>query len=173
MSGQPVSDEELQRMLQMAAQGMSCYRIARELGRSQATVSRRVNARQPGAFDRTQRGVPQATEARTADLRERRARAAERLAEDAERIQAQLFAPAMMRSIGGRENVYTEHQIPQPDFHGQLEILRAAQTAWTTSMKLVEFSQGEPGEGARSLLGQLGEALSAVAEGLPPEDDGS
>lgn len=164
-----VTATEQDRIRQMVARGMSCNAIARELGRGPATISRQ--ARKLGlSFDRASTAT--ATEARVIDLAARRARAAEAQADIAERLQGQVFAPAKMHSIGGRDNIHTEHDLDEPLFHDKLELVRATQVAWTTSMKLTEFSAGEADSGARSLIGGLAAAFKVAADNLPPDDDG-
>lgn len=158
-------DEPMLRKLHR--KGLSCSAIAREMGVSRPTISR--TAKKLGlSFERTK--LIAATEARIADLAAFRVAEAEALARDAQRIREQLWRPYIAWSIGGRDNIFTSHELDQPDVPAQLSIMRAAQTAWATSMKLTEFSQGEPASGARSLLSDLAGALSAAAEALPPDD---
>jgi hypothetical protein len=162
-----VTSTERDRIKALMARGLSCNAIARELGRGPATISRHAAA-MGLSFDRS--ATREAVSARVIDLKDRRAAGAVAQAEIAERLQAQVFEPTKMRSIGGRDNVYTEQEIELPLIHDQLELVRAAQVAWTTSMKLTEFSTGESSEAAKSLLSGIAAALSVAAEALPDGD---
>jgi transposase-like protein len=106
-----LSQAERERIAQALRAGGTVHAVAREFGRSKDTVSRIA-----AAFDiDLGRSAPKrATEARMADVRARLSELSIGLVEDAHRLRGQLFAPHTTFSFGGKDNVYTEHEIPEP-----------------------------------------------------------
>jgi IS30 family transposase len=97
----PVSEDELAEIRRLHAEGKGRNEIARTIGRSLRTIS--VHAGRMGlTFDRT--ATEAATEARKADLAERRAILAEALQGDAERLTEQLWEPAVVFNFGGKDD---------------------------------------------------------------------
>jgi transposase-like protein len=106
-----LSPAERRRIAEALRGGGSVHGVAREFGRSKDTVSRIA----AGAGIDVGRSEPKiATEARLADTRSRLAELAGLLVEDAHKLHGQLFAPHTAFAFGGRDNVYSEHEIPEP-----------------------------------------------------------
>lgn len=141
MAGQPVTEAEIQRVRDLHAQGMSRNDIARALGRSGRTVSR-IAAEQvpPLTFERGEQ-VAAATEARKADAKARRAELQLKLLDDAERLRAQLFAPAHAFNFGGRDNTLNETVLSEPTYADKRNIVQAVAAAITTSIKIDEHDR--------------------------------
>ncbi|GAA0969835.1 hypothetical protein GCM10009555_017670 [Acrocarpospora macrocephala] len=152
MSGIPLSDDELQQIRDLHAQGLSCSAVADTIGRSRAAVSRAA-AKMGLAWDRSQ--TKAATEARVADAAAKRAQLALDLLDDAARIRAQLWEPCMAFNFGGRDNTYAEHQLERPDFAGQEKILRGMAIAVEKSLRLTDYDTGDDAAKVGSLLGSL------------------
>jgi hypothetical protein len=122
----PPADIDPDRLRQLHAQGLSCAAIAAELGVNRSTISR--HARRLGLkFDRAQ--TQAATEALVVDAKAKRAQLANDLLDDAARIRAQLWEPALVYSFGGKDNTYAEMWHDKPDFTSQLKIVQAAKAA--------------------------------------------
>lgn len=122
----PPADIDPQRLRELHGQGLSSSAIAGELGVSQSTISR--HARRLGlSFDRSK--TKAATEAKVVDAKAKRAQLANDLLDDAAKIRAQLWEPALVYSFGGRDNTYAEMWQDRPDFAAQLKIVQAAKAA--------------------------------------------
>jgi len=90
MSAAPVTDAEREQIRVLHARGMTCGQIAAELGRNKATVTRQCKAMNL-PFDRS--GTAQATQAKAADNRARRAELHSLLLDDAKRLRERAWAP--------------------------------------------------------------------------------
>ncbi len=122
----PITDDDRRQVAELHSQSLTRNAIAREMGRSGRTVSR-IAADLGLTFERAQ--VRAATEARKQDAKARRAQLALDLLDDAARLRAQLWKPAVVFNFGGRENVYEEHQLDQPPAADQLKLVQAATIA--------------------------------------------
>jgi len=122
----PPADIDPDRLRQLHAQGLSCAAIAHELGVNRSTISRHAR-RLDLKFDRAQTRA--ATEALVLDAKAKRAQLANDLLDDAAKIRAQLWQPALVYSFGGRDNTYAETWHDKPDFTSQLKIVQAAKAA--------------------------------------------
>jgi len=152
----PVTDEERAEIRRLHAEGHGRNAIGRLIGRSQRTIS--VQAERMGlSFDRTM--TEEATRARKADLDERRIILAEALQADAERLTEQLWEPTTVYNFGGRDNVYSEHQVTEPPAEAKKALMAAAGIAVEKSVKLVPPQDGGGVEGAVSMLGDLAVGL--------------
>lgn len=129
----PVTARERARILKLAEEGMSCGKIAKQLGRSPDTISR--IAREAGhTWGNT--NLAKAHEAARAYGAEARARTAAKLHAEADRLIADLHKPHVTFKIGGKDNVYTEHQLPEPDVEAKFTIIRAAAQAMRTVLEI-------------------------------------
>ncbi|MFJ7070174.1 helix-turn-helix domain-containing protein [Streptomyces sp. NPDC101115] len=154
-----VTDEERAEIRRLHAEGHGRNEISRRTGRSLRTIS--VQAARMGlAFDRT--ATEEATRARMADLAERRAILAEALTDDALRLSAQLWEPAVVYSFGGPTNSYSEHAVPEPPASDKRLLMAAATNAAATSLRLVPAQDGEGVDGAASMLGHIMSGLEHV-----------
>lgn len=134
----PVTDEERAEIRRLHAEGKGRNEIARALVRSTRTIS--VQAARLGlSFDRTM--TEEATRARKADLEERRVILAEALQGDAERLTEQLWQPAKVFNIGGKDNTYTEHDADEPPADAKKNLMAAAGIAIEKSLKLIPLDR--------------------------------
>jgi hypothetical protein len=132
--GDPVSEEEQAEIRRLHGEGMGRNQIAREIGRSLRTIS--VYAAKMGlTFDRT--ATEAATEARKADLAERRSILAEALQGDAERLTEQLWEPATVFNFGGKDNTFEKREVDEPPADAKKALMSAAGIAIEKSLKLI------------------------------------
>lgn len=132
-SQRPVTDEDRQAVSDLHAEGLGRNEIARRINRGTRTVS--VIAADLGlSFDRT--ATEEATRARMADLAEKRSILAQALTDDAMRLTEQLWEPAKVFNIGGKDNEYTEHDVPEPPADAKKALMAAAGMAIDRSLKL-------------------------------------
>ncbi|MGH2820776.1 MAG: helix-turn-helix domain-containing protein [Actinomycetota bacterium] len=111
MSGRPVTDQERERVRALHAEGLSCARIAREIGRAKSTVS--GVARDLGlSFDRSK--TREATAAQVDDAKARRARLALKLLGLAEQEADEFNQPCTLHSFGGKDHTYNSKTVPRP-----------------------------------------------------------
>jgi len=159
----PLSDDVVARIRELAAQGVSRDEIARRLEVGRATVSKYAPA---ASFDRS--ATAAATEARLADLREARQRLALALLQDAAKLREQLWQKHMAFAFGGKDNVYNQHEIPEPTASDKRNLMQAAATAIDRSLRLIEYDSTESPDVARSMLGRLADALhETMGDGGP------
>jgi len=90
VSAPPVTDAERERIRVLHARGMSCGQIAAELGRNKATITRQCKALGL-SFDRS--ATEQATEAKAADNRARRAELHSLLLDDVKKLRVRAWSP--------------------------------------------------------------------------------
>mgnify|MGYP001237743837 FL=1 len=117
-----VSDEEREAILAMLKEGKSVGQVAKRFGRSKTTVSK--IGREAG-LDLARPELKKAAEAQRAENAARRAELARLLLEDAFRLREQLWQPCRVYNFGGKDNVYREHILPEPDARTKREILTA------------------------------------------------
>jgi hypothetical protein len=142
--------------------GYGRNRIAREIGQAPVSVSR--TAEHLGlTFDRSK--VEAATKARLADLAERKSLLAEDLLGDAEKLRAQMWQPTTVYSFGGKDNTYEEHEFEEAPAAEKRALMSTAATAIDRVMKLLPEQESSNLDAAKSMLGSLGEALSAFSRG--------
>jgi transposase len=156
--GRPLTDDDRRRVAELHAQGLSRNAIARETGRSQATVSKLAKELGLG-FDRTR--TAEATRVKVIDAKARRAELAALLLEDAHRLRVQLWEPCVLVKIGGKDNVATEHPLARPLFEDQLKIVQASSLAAERHARLVELDRDDGNTEVASLLGSLLGGLQA------------
>jgi transposase-like protein len=118
----PLDPAKRQAIAQAIRDGGKRNEIARQFEVSPSTVT--LIAQQDGiedAFDRTT--MKRATEARQADLAERRAELARLLMDDAHRLRAQLWQPCTVYKFGGKDNTLNSVDLPEPDFEGKRNLM--------------------------------------------------
>ncbi|MHA4819340.1 helix-turn-helix domain-containing protein [Streptomyces aculeolatus] len=164
----PITDDDREQVRHLHAQGKARNEIARTIRRSPSTVSKIAAAFEPPlTFDRAAE-VAVATAVRREDLAARRAAFALQLQGSAEEMHAQLFAPCTVGEFAGKEGDWHKADLEKPRFGDQRQIIASVQTAVSTSLRLAPAEGGENAEQVRSMLGTLGEALTAAAG----DDDG-
>ncbi|WP_326755109.1 hypothetical protein OIE73_28745 [Streptomyces hirsutus] len=167
MAGTPFTEEEQERLRQLHADGLSRNAIAEAMGRPKVTISRWAE-RLGLSFDRE--AVRAATDARQVDLKDRR-----------QRIQEQLLGLAE-RSIERAQTRYLVHGwthtgesvaewLQQPPAKETKDLTLAASSALTSALKLAQADAESGVQEARSMLGDLGEALTRVAQQMDDADN--
>lgn len=170
MSRRPlrVTDADRDRVRELHAAGRNRNQIAQEIGRSGSTVTKL--ARELGlSFDRS--ATAAATAAKVIDGKARRAALAVELLGDAERLRAQLFAPTVLHSFGGKENTHNSVEVPRPQFGDQRNIMQATSTAIAASLRLDQHDGDGSAEQVGSLLGTLFDSISAKHRDAGPDVD--
>lgn len=163
----PVTDETRADVQRLHTEGHGRNEIARQLKRSPRTIS--VLAAEMGlSFDRT--ATEEATRARTADLAEKRSILADALVDDALRLTEQLWQPAVVFNIGGKDNEYTEQAVPEPPALDKKNLMAAATAAAAQSLRLVPPAVDSGAQEARSMVGKLFQGLAEVAKQIEAED---
>lgn len=137
----PYTDAEREAVRSRHAAGMGRNAIARETKIHQRKVSA-IAAELGLTFVRSPH-VQAAVEAKVIDAKARRAALALALLDDAERMRQQLFAKTVTFNIGGKDNVYTEHPIPQPTFRDQQSIMAAIGLAVDRAVKLDLYDRAD------------------------------
>lgn len=163
---QPLTDADRQQILALHAKGMTRNDIARTVKRSQSTISR-VVAGAGKSFDRTDTRA--ATEARKADLAEKRARLREKYLQRADELLEQMTQPCVVFNFGGKDNTYAEHQLDKPPVKDLRDLMQAASIATTAEIRISQADTGEQTERVRSLWGAMAQSLGIIDN---PDADG-
>lgn len=162
----PVQPEERERVQQLHAEGKSRNEIARELGRGVATVTRITQALGL-KFDREQ--TKAATAAAIADNKALRTATSRRFLEEANKALDRLHEPCLVYNFGGSNNTYREHTLDRPP-GGELRNFMTSAAIALDKHAAIEKHDADAGtEGARSVLGALGEALQVAAARIDGE----
>lgn len=159
MASGPLTPEERARIVQLAADGMSRNDIARETGRAAGTVTKTVRDA-GGTFDRS--ATIAATKAKQLDAKARRAQLKLDLLDDAERLRLRLWEPAevVLSTPKGPARV----TLPLPPARDARDIMGAVQAAVRSHVDLDRLDVSDGADAAKSMLGQLGEALQIAAD---------
>lgn len=142
------------------AQDLGRNAIAREMDIAAACVSRTA-AHLGLSFDRSK--IQAATQARLADLAERRSLLAEDLVGDAEKLRAQLWQPHLYWDWGGKDHDYDDKLADEPTPVDKRSLMGAAGMAIDKSLKLAPIEETSGLDSAKSMLGSLGQALTAFS----------
>ncbi|MFJ3097363.1 helix-turn-helix domain-containing protein [Streptomyces hydrogenans] len=159
----PVTEADEQAVRRLHAEGLGRNEIARRLDRGTRTISV-IAARLNIEFECTR--TEKATQHRTAQLAEKRAILADALMDDALRLTAQMWEPAVVFNIGGKDNTYTEEHVPEPPAADKRALMSAAATAAAQSLRLVPPRDDQGVSEAVSLLGNLAAGLTTVHQAL-------
>jgi hypothetical protein len=165
MTPRPVTDEARARVMALHAAGKGRNEIAREVGYSTATITKIVSAAGK-SFDRSETAV--AVAARKA----RRAAIVTRLFNRSEFLLARLEAPSfktLVKIQGGGEESRELDFVPTPN-ERDLNAAIAGYLSTAAKLELQDSSQGA--EVAKSMLGNLAEALGITKPGddVPPAE---
>lgn len=156
-----ITDAERNQIQLMHAAGRSRNDIARELGRSPASVSKIVH--ESGAqFDRSTTAA--ATEAKQTDNKARRAALVDRLYGRAERIAARLDEPLYAyttTTVNGIETKSLGHVPAQDERH----LASALATHLTSAARLEQIDAEDAAAAGRSVLGGIAAALGIQPTG--------
>ncbi|WP_432008723.1 hypothetical protein [Streptomyces bacillaris] len=152
---------------ELHAEGKGRNVIAREMGIATGCVSR--TAEHLGlTFDRT--AIQAATAARLADLAERRSVLAVKFQDVAEDSLERIYKPTTVYAFGGSMNTYAEHTFDEAPATERRALVTAAGTATDRSLKLAPAEASSNLDGAKSMLGNLGNILSAYSRDMDQQD---
>ncbi|MEE1814223.1 hypothetical protein PUR59_04205 [Streptomyces sp. SP18ES09] len=165
----PVGAEDEQQVRDLHAQGLSRNEIARRMERSGRTISI-IAARLQLSFDRG--ATEAATRARMADLAEKRSVLAEALTDDALRLSAQVWEPAVVFNFGGKDNTFEKRELPEPPAADKRALMAAATAAATQSLRLVPPVTETGEDDAKSMLGKIAAGLVQVWNEQQAADEG-
>ncbi|QGZ53359.1 hypothetical protein GPZ77_34585 (plasmid) [Streptomyces sp. QHH-9511] len=164
----PLPEEFHDQVRELHALGYGRNRIAREINQAPVMVSR--TAEYLGlTFDRSR--IEAATKARLADLAERRTMLAEDLLSDAEKLRAQMWEPTTVYSFGGKDNTYEDHTFDEAPAAEKRALMATAATAIDRLLKLVPAEDATNLDQAKSMLGSLGDALTAFSRAQDEQED--
>lgn len=156
-----VTDDERKRVAELHAQGLSRGAIARELGRQPSTIGK-IADKLGLTWDRSKTAV--AVKAKQADNRARRAELSRLLLDDAHRLRERLWTES--------EQVVSTPKGPAkvvqalPPARDARDLMTAVGTAVKSHTELERVDAGTGADNAKSMLGQLGEALQVAADQL-------
>ncbi|MFI9598925.1 hypothetical protein ACIHCX_03420 [Streptomyces sp. NPDC052043] len=166
-----MGEDRWDELRELHSQGLGRNAISREMGITNSVVSRTA-AYLGLKFDRSK--MRAATAARIADLEERRSLLAEDLVGDAEKLRSQMWEPQLYWDWGGKDHDYDEKLADQPTPADKRALMGAAGLAIDRSLKLAPAETSSDVEGAKSMLGSLGAALTAFSRGLDEQgEDGA
>jgi len=157
----PLTEADFDRIRELHAAGASRNDIARDLGRSAATISKWCG-RLGLAFDRT--STQAATAAKVQDAKAKRAELMQGLLDDAQRLREQLFAPAVVFSFGGKDNSYESRRVPEPPARDKRDLMASINQALMASLRLDEHDRGSDVDDAKAMVDELYEALTGAWE---------
>ncbi|MFD6656909.1 hypothetical protein ACFWEB_17415 [Streptomyces parvus] len=162
-----MAKDRWEELRELHAEGKGRNVIAREMGIATGVVSR--TAEHLGlAFDRT--AIQAATAARLADLAERRSVLAEKFQDVAEDSLERIYKPTTVYAFGGSTNTYAEHTFSEAPATERRALVTAAGTATDRSLKLAPAEAASNLDGAKSMLGNLGNLLSAYSQQMDQQD---
>lgn len=156
----PEEDATLRRL---HATGKSLHAIAQEMSRSKGTISRKA-ADLGLTWDRAQ--VAKATEAHRVDARARRQAITTKLYDKAEQLLEQIDQPHIVFSIGGKDNVYTEHTLDRPPTGDIRNLMLSVTAALQRALDLEKYDGDGGVVEAVGMLDQIANAIKAAAETL-------
>lgn len=151
-----VTAKQRQRVLDLHEQGLGRNEIARETKLGLATVTRIVH-QAGGTFDRT--ATEQATRARQLDNRARRTELSSKLLDKVESLLVEMDGPFLAFNIGGKDNVYTEHELDKAPTLDKKNLMLAASTALQRHLDIERHDAEQGTADARAMLADLGRAL--------------
>jgi predicted transcriptional regulator len=160
----PTPAELVERIRELAAQGLGRNEVARRLEVSPRTVSKYAPA---GSFDRS--ATAAAVKARQVDMAERRAVLAENLLGDAERLREQIWQRALVYNFGGKDNTYEEHELEEQPTDAKRTLMQAVATAVNAHVRLVDHDGDGGLDEAKSVLDGF---MDAVAQRAAQYRDG-
>lgn len=170
MTPGPITDDERRRIRDLHATGLGRNDIARELGRSGATISK--TAAELGLSFERGHEVEAATAAKVSDAKARRADLMHRYLDETAKLLDQLWAPTTIHAFGGRDNSYNSKPVDRPLFRDQRDIMQAASVATNASLRLDQHDADTGADGAKSMLGALAAGLQVAYDQLQQEDEG-
>lgn len=162
----PVQAHVRARVLDLHAKGLGRNEIAKLTGIGAASVTRIVQA-EGGSFDRSK--TEQAVKARVTDMANYRTSVAEKLLVAADELLDKLHQPFLAYNIGGKDNVYTEHEMDGPSTPAIRDLVSSAATALKAHTELVKFDQ-DPNQGLSAVDDWLSSMMPAPSVVDTPSD---
>lgn len=151
-----ITTSQVNRVLQLHADGMGRNDIARLVGIGTGTVTRLVN-QHGGTFDRSK--VAAATAAKIADTLALRAELEHTLLVDAKRLRGQMWEPHTYIDHGGKYFDRVEWTQAEPSPTDKRNLMQAAVLAVDRSLKIATISKGRDEDDAKSMLVDLATSL--------------
>ncbi|KAB2384740.1 helix-turn-helix domain-containing protein [Actinomadura montaniterrae] len=155
----PVTQAERTAVAELHAQGLSRGAIARKLKRSADTVGR-IAADQGLTWDRSR--TAKAVAAKQEDNRARRARISAGLLDDAEWLRERMRAESIQ--VVSTPKGPSQVLLALPPARDTRDFMVAATSALKAHADLERIDSGSGADQAKSMLGQLGEALQLAAD---------
>lgn len=152
--GRPVEPDVRARIIELVEAGLSRNAVARELKLSPSTVSKVASECDPPlVFDRSMSAS--AVAARQADAKARRADIQDELIGKAMDFLAAIDQPFLAFNIGGKDNIYTEHELVSPPTGDILNLMRSVSLALKEARDLRKDDDDEGVAEGESLLMNL------------------
>jgi hypothetical protein len=164
----PVTDADRQQILDLARAGQTRNAIARQVKRSNDTVSK-ICAEAGHTFDRT--ATEAATKAKQRDNQARRAELIEGMYDDALRLRAQLFAPCTLHNFGGKDNTHNSIDLDEPVFGDKRSIAQAVRQLADGAANLERVDNGAGVDDATSMLAGIAAGIVAAHEAATATPD--
>lgn len=163
----PLTQDELDQIRRMNADGHSLRDVARTLGRASSTISR-VSARLGLTWDRAAHTAA-ATAAASADNKTRRVGIVSRLYAQIETLLDRLEADAYAYTTTTGNGIETA-TLPEAPAQEVKALVQSIGTAATSAAKLEAVDSDNGAEGARSMLVGLADGLRAIAGQLGEDE---
>lgn len=145
------------------ANGLSIVKTAKAMGRAESTVFERAKGL---GLNWSRSATVEAIAATRLDERARRSRFRDELMTDLERLRAELFAPTLVHSFGGRDNTLATAVLDQPSIADQLRIVQALSAGVATLERLEKMDADQGLAEAAGMLDSIGTAISRAAEAM-------
>lgn len=156
----PLTEDEIEQIKQLHSEGKSRNQIAKEIGRSPASVTK-VTKQLGLAFDESK--TVEATAARVQAMKARRIDLAEQLLGDVEKMRDRLWSPHQYYERSGDSMIPIT--LPLPPLRDARDGYAALQIALKGHLELISESTDTGIEGKRSVLANLIDGIKkAVAE---------
>lgn len=153
---QPWTREDDQTLTRLHADGSTLRGAAKTMGRPLATTQQNAN-RLGLQWDRSQ--TRNATVAKQADNRARRAALEALLLENAEHLARQVRQPHEYIEHGGKDFIEVRWQQDEPTPTDKLKLMQAAGIGIDRSLRIAEFDADNGAEAVKSMLGGIASAL--------------
>lgn len=164
-----MSPDRFEELRELHAQGLGRNQISRQMGITASVVSR--TAEHLGLdFDRSK--IVAATQARLADLAERRSLLAVKFHDVAEDSLDRIYRETTAFAFGGKDNTFNDHTFDEAPSADRRALVSAAGIATDRSLKLAPVEESSGLDAAKSMLGSLGEALTAFARAEDERESG-
>lgn len=141
------------------AEGLTLRQTARRLGFSAPVVSKQTK-KLGIAWDRSQ--TKNATEARIADARARRAALEQKFLDEAERSLQAMWDAMEVGAFAGQDGEYKHAWIDQPSPADRKAIMQTASTAAAAAARLADQNAGNETDAAKSALTAMRTALEHI-----------